>query len=119
MADLANVFVSQRDNVVVAAVTGELDLSNVGDVEQKVIAELGRSSAGLVLDLGGLEFMDSTGVHMLFGIARQLERRGLGFALVLPPGSIPRRVIELSGAQPRGWIHPTEEAAIAAVLATA
>jgi anti-anti-sigma factor len=119
MTDLANLFVWQRDNVVVAGVTGEIDVSNAAGLERAVGAEVVRDTAGLVMDLGGLEFMDSSGVHMLFHLARRLERRGLGFALVLPPESIPRRVLELSGPHPRRWIHPTEEAAIAAVLAAA
>jgi anti-anti-sigma factor len=119
MTDLANLFIWQRDNVVVAGVTGEIDVSNAAELERAVSAEIVRETAGLVMDLGGLEFMDSSGVHMLFHLARRLEGRGLGFALVLPPESIPRRVLELSGPHPRRWIHPTEEAAIAAVLAAA
>jgi anti-anti-sigma factor len=119
VTDLANLFVWQRDNVVVAGVTGEIDVSNAAGLERAVSAEVVRDTAGLVMDLGGLEFMDSSGVHMLFHLARRLEGRGLGFALVLPPESIPRRVLELSGPHPRRWIHLTEEAAIAAVLAAA
>ena len=119
MTDLANLFVWRRDNVLVAGVTGELDVSNVDEIERGVTEELRHDTAGLVMDLGGLEFMDSSGVHMLFALARRLERRGLRFAVVLPPESIPRRVLELSGPQPLRWIHPTEEAAIAAVLTIA
>jgi len=119
MSDLANLFIWQRDNVVVAGVTGEIDVSNAAELERAVSAEVARETAGLVMDLGGLEFMDSSGIHMLFHLARRLQRRGLGFALVLPEDSTPRRVLELSGPHPRGWIHPTEEAAIAAVLAAA
>jgi anti-anti-sigma factor len=115
MSDLANLFIWQRDDVVVAGVTGEVDVSNAAELERAVAAELTRDNAGLVMDLGGLEFMDSSGVHLLFHLARQLEQRGLGFALVLPADSIPRRVLELSGSRTRSWIHATEEAAIAAV----
>ena len=105
VSHLANLFVWQRDNVVVAGVTGEIDVSNAAELEASVTREIVRETAGLVMDLGGLDFMDSSGVHMLFHLARRLERRGLGFALVLPPDSIPRRVLELSGPHPRRWIH--------------
>jgi anti-anti-sigma factor len=115
MSDLANLFIWQRDGVVVAGVTGEVDVSNAAQLEQAVAAELSHETLGLVMDLGGLEFMDSSGVHLLFHLARRLERRGLGFALVLPPDSIPRRVLELSGPRTGRWMHATEEAAIAAV----
>jgi anti-anti-sigma factor len=119
MSDLASLFVWHREGIVVAGVTGEIDVSNAADLERDVSAELTRDTAGLVMDLGGLEFMDSSGVHLLFHLARRLERRGLGFALVLPPESIPRRVLELSGPRARRWIHASEEAAIAAVRAIA
>jgi anti-anti-sigma factor len=115
MTDLANLFVWQRDGVVVAGVTGEIDVSNAAELEREIAAELTRDTGGLVMDLGGLEFMDSSGVHLLFHLAHRLERRGLGFALVLPADSTPRRVLELSGPRAERWIHRTEEAAIAAV----
>jgi anti-anti-sigma factor len=119
MSDIANLFIWQRDGVVVAGVTGEIDVSNAAQLERAVSAELTHETAGLVMDLGGLDFMDSSGVHLLFSLARRLERRGLGFALVLPADSIPRRVLQLSGAHTMRWIHATEEAAIAAVRAIA
>jgi anti-anti-sigma factor len=119
MSELANVFIWQREGIVVAGVTGEIDVSNAPDLERAVAGELTRDTAGLVMDLGGLDFMDSSGVHLLFHLARRLERRGLGFALVLPADSIPRRVLELSGPWAQRWIHGSEDAAIAAVRAIA
>jgi anti-anti-sigma factor len=117
VSELANVFVWRREGVVVAGVTGEIDVSNATDLERAIADELDDEATGLVVDLAGLEFMDSSGVHLLFGLARRLAERGLGFALVMPPESLPRRVLELSGPEPKGWLHATEEAAIAAALA--
>jgi anti-anti-sigma factor len=117
VSQLANLFVWRRDGVVVAAVTGEIDVSNAARLERAIAEELDRAAAGLVVDLGGLEFMDSSGVHMLFALARRLTQRGLGFALVVPPDNLPRRVLELSGPGPERWMHASEEAAIGAVLA--
>ena len=119
MSDLANLFVWRREGVVVAGVTGEIDVSNAAELERAVAAELDDEAAGLVVDLAGLEFMDSSGVHLLFALARRLAQRGLGFALVMPPDTLPRRVLELSGPEPEGWLHATEEEAIAAALAAA
>jgi anti-anti-sigma factor len=114
---MASVFVWRRDNVVVAAITGEIDVSNAVALERSIAGEIDAEAAGLVLDLAGLVFMDSSGVHMLFQLARRLRGLRLGFALVLAQGSGPWRVLELSGSLE--WVHPTEEAAIAAVLAAA
>jgi anti-anti-sigma factor len=114
--ELANLFVWLREDVVVAAVTGELDVSNAGALEQAIVLEVGNDAAGLVLDLAGLEFMDSSGVHLLFHLADRLAVRGRRLAVIAPVGSPPRRVLELSGREPHSWIHDGEDAALAAVL---
>jgi anti-anti-sigma factor len=119
VSDLANVFVWRHDNVVVAAITGEVDVSNADALTRSLAGTIDAEAAGLVLDLAGLEFMDSSGVHMLFALARRVRMSRRGFALVLTEGTAPHRVLELSGPQPREWMHSTEEAAIAAVLAMA
>jgi anti-sigma B factor antagonist len=119
VSELASVFVWRRENVVVAAITGEIDVSNARRLEASIAGAIDNQSPGLVLDLAGLEFMDSSAVHMLFELARRMRLRRRGFALVMGEESAPRRVLELSGPEPMQWVHPTEEAAIAAVLATA
>jgi anti-anti-sigma factor len=118
MSEMASLFVWRRDGVIVAAITGEIDVSNADGLEHQIGAELSNESAGLVVDLGGLTFMDSSGVHLLFGLAQRLRFRSLGFAVVAPAGSPPRRVLELSGPEPTRWIHDTEEAAAKAVLSS-
>jgi anti-anti-sigma factor len=119
VTDIASLFVWRRRNVVVAAITGELDISNARGIERQIVTELGPESAGLVVDLAGLAFLDAAGVHLLFALSDRARRRGLGFALVLPDGTPPRRVLELAGPRPRGWIHATEDEAIDAALGQA
>jgi anti-anti-sigma factor len=119
VSELAVLFVWQRDGVVVGGITGELDVSNASSLEQQIVAEVSNEHAGLVLDLAALRFMDSSGVHLLFHLSERLGIRGQRLALILPRASGPRRVLELSGPQPRGWIHESEDAAIAAVLSGA
>lgn len=118
MRQLASLFVWQRDNVVVAGVAGELDVSNAVTMEAAISAEVGNAAAGLVLDLAGLEFMDSSGVHLLFHLWRRLSLRGRRLAVIAPPGSPARRVLELSGPETTRWIQDSEDAAIASVLTT-
>lgn len=115
MSELANLFMWRRDDVVVAGVTGEIDLSNAEAIEHAILAEIDHDAAGLVIDLGGLRFMDSSGVHLMFRFAGALRERGQRFAIVLPPETPPRRVLELSGPELRRSIHDSEDGAIAAV----
>jgi anti-anti-sigma factor len=117
MSDLASFSLRHGGDVVVAAVAGEIDISNADGLERAISEEVSNDAAGLVVDLAGLSFMDSSGVHMLFALADRLRYRDQRFALVLPDTSPPRRVLELSGPEAMAWIHDTEEAAIEAVRA--
>lgn len=117
MSELANLFMWRREGVVVAGVTGELDVANAEALERAIAAEVPNDAPGLVLDLAGLSFMDSSGIHVLFHLARRLAEHDQRIAVIAPPGSAPRRVLELSGPEPQSWIHDLEDQAIAAVLA--
>jgi anti-anti-sigma factor len=87
--------VPRRDEVHVRPI-GTLDLATVEVLEDQ-LAEL--RSAGfrrLVVDLGGLSFIDSTGLRLL--LRWDAESRQDGFSLGLIPGSPPvQRVFELTG----------------------
>jgi anti-anti-sigma factor len=107
VSDIASVFVWRHRHVVIVAITGEIDLSNARALEAAVVADLGDATA-VVVDLGGLEFLDAAGVHLL----HRLRDRGLPLAVVVAEGSPPRRVLELTGEHA---LYATEEAALAGV----
>lgn len=74
----------ERDHVVVRP-RGELDMATVGAVEQE-LQHLRRSGFdALVLDLGGLTFMDSTGLHLVMRWSTEAARDGFSFEI--EPGS--------------------------------
>jgi anti-sigma B factor antagonist len=85
-----------NDTLAVVAPTGELDLSGVPMLEQ----ELDRLTKvdGLrtvVLDLRGLEFIDSSGLRLVIVADRRCRAAGLRFALV-PGPEIVHRVFEIT-----------------------
>ena len=94
--ELIGVQIEQRDDaVVVARLTGELDIS-VAEKTGRQIAEAVPSSAlGVVVDMGELEFMDSSGVSMLFSLARQVGSHRQQLRVVAPPGRPVSRVLEI------------------------
>ena len=74
----------ERDQVIVRP-HGELDMATVGEVEQE-LRNLRRSGfRTLVLDLGGLTFMDSTGLHLVMRWTNESAQDG--FAFELEPGT--------------------------------
>jgi anti-anti-sigma factor len=94
--ELILVQIEQRDDdIVVARLAGELDIS-VAEKTRRQIAEAVPSSAlGVVVDMGDLEFMDSSGVSMLFSLARQVASHRQQIRVVAPPGRPVSRVLDI------------------------
>jgi anti-anti-sigma factor len=115
VTDLASLRVRERDDLVLAEVSGEIDVSNADWLRDEITGAIANSVKSVLMDLSELDFLDSSGVHMLFELAERLERRQMGFAVVLPSTRPPRRTVELSGAQPAGWLHDDRPAALAAL----
>jgi len=96
MEDLVGVEIEQRDDhVVVARLTGELDISAAERTGRKIAEAVPSSARGLVVDMSGLEFMDSSGVSMLFSLARQVGSHRQQLRVVAPPGRPVSRVLQI------------------------
>ena len=79
------------------AVEGELDLATAPALEDAVMARL-LDGGHVLLDLGGLEFMDSTGVRVIVSAHRAAQEHGGRFMLVrTPPDGPVGRVLRISG----------------------
>ena len=86
--------VQRRDDVAVVQPHGELDLATV---ETLRAALDGIENAGrLVLDLRGLTFIDSAGLHLLVALHQRAQRDGFQLTLVAPVAPADR-AIQLSG----------------------
>lgn len=95
MSDLARLEFSERDDVVVARLSGEVDLSNASEVGDQMTAAVPNSALGLVLDLTATEYLDSSGVHLVFELAERLGRRQQRLHVVVPAGASIRRVLRI------------------------
>jgi anti-sigma B factor antagonist len=79
------------------AVRGELDLATADELESALLP-LVRDGRHALLDLGGLDFMDSTGVRVLVTAHLAAEEHGGRFSLLRThEGSPVGRVLEISG----------------------
>jgi anti-anti-sigma factor len=77
---------------VVLAIHGELDLATVGAVRDRLGA-LSAGGAPVVLDLDGLEFMDSTGIRLILQAVEDSRRDGWDFAVTRGSFAV-RRVLQ-------------------------
>jgi anti-anti-sigma factor len=80
--------------VVVASLSGELDLTNALELEERLEAAA-PAEALLVVDLNRVAFIDSAALHVLFKLARERGREGLN--LVLEPTAPVSRTLDIVG----------------------
>ncbi len=83
--------------VVVAHVSGELDMSNASDLTSSMAGAATNDLLALVLDLSDVEYMDSAGIHMIFTLRESLRARGQQLRLVIPDGSPVNDALRLAG----------------------
>jgi anti-anti-sigma factor len=118
MSDLYQVEFS-GDDVVVARLSGEIDLSNAADVGESLSAAVPNTALGLVIDLTATAYLDSSGVHLLFDLAERLQRRQQQLRVVVPEGAPVRRVLRIVELDESVPMTATVEEAVAAVRAAA
>ena len=67
--------VRSERGVVIAAVTGEIDISTVAGLRERLL-ELADHGATLIVDLNRVTFIDSAGLGVLVGTARRAAEHG-------------------------------------------
>jgi anti-anti-sigma factor len=113
--DLVNVDVEQRGEVVVALVAGELDLASAPRTGETIQAAVPASARGLVIDFSELDFIDSSGIAMLFNLARRLGGRRQELRVVAVPGEPVARVLDIVEFGRAAPVHADVEAAVAEI----
>jgi anti-anti-sigma factor len=94
MSELSHLDVS-GDDVVIARLSGEVDLSNAADVGDHLASSVPNTALGLVLDLTATTYLDSSGVHLIFDLAERLRTRQQQLRIVVPAGAPVRRVLRI------------------------
>lgn len=79
-----------RGESAIISLTGELDISSAVRVERELSRVEGRAPALLVLDLSGLDFMDSTGLRIVVSADARARERGARFVVVRGPDAVQR-----------------------------
>ncbi len=89
-----------------ARLTGAVDLSNVEVLTARLEGAVSNRAQGLVLDLSGVTYLDSTGLRLIYRLARRLGDRQQSLRLVVPPTSRILRVLTLAGVQSVAQVVP-------------
>jgi anti-anti-sigma factor len=115
MMEMARISIEDRAHLRLATVDGEVDASNAEDVKAQLLANLPNAAHGLLADLRGLEYLDSSGIAVLFELADRLDRRGQKLAIAVGPESLVRPTLELTGVSGIAFVGATVEEAEAGI----
>jgi anti-sigma B factor antagonist len=105
----------ERDGgAVVVHLVGELDLYNAGAVREALLGSAAEGPERLVVDLAGVEFIDSTTLGVLVETKTKLhDGRPL---LLAAPGLAARRALEVTGLDRHFSLHDSVADALAAAI---
>jgi anti-anti-sigma factor len=116
---LAQLAIEQDDDATVARIEGEIDLSNAAPLHQRIAESVPNGSSGLVIDLTHVTYLDSSGLRLLFDMARRLERRQQQLATVVRPNSYVREMLAMVGGMSKLGVRDTPEEGLARIRAEA
>jgi anti-anti-sigma factor len=97
-------------------VRGEIDINTCAALEEALEQGIRESVGAFIVDLCGVEFIDSTGIHVLLRARDLLGREDRALVVVCPFGRV-RRVFELSGSSELFVLFASREEAAAALVA--
>ncbi|HEY1635449.1 MAG TPA: STAS domain-containing protein [Acidimicrobiales bacterium] len=105
--------VDQRGRYTVLAVRGEVDVYTAPRLRERLIELVSQGSHQVVVDLEGVDFLDSTGLGVLVGGLKRLRSHDGDMILVCTQPRI-LKVFEITGLTKVFSIHDTVESATTA-----
>ena len=97
-AKAASLTMGDVQGVRVATFDGDIDLAVVDRLGAELDGAAGSAVPSLVVDLTGVTYLDSAGVHLLFKLAHRRHVTGGATRLAVAAGPV-RRVLELTGVE--------------------
>jgi anti-anti-sigma factor len=101
---LGDLQITLASNALLARVTGEVDMSNAEEMGATVIGATPNEARGVVLDLTDVDYIDSAGIYVIYGMRSSLQARGQTLILVISERSPAHDALRLSGAERPGEI---------------
>jgi anti-sigma B factor antagonist len=104
--------VTKSDGVTVVAPHGDLDLATVDEVKRTLAGLIDRGQSRLLMDLGGVGYIDSTGMGVLVAAMKQARAAGGDVRLCALQDDV-RSIFDLTRLSRAMSIHPTRQEALA------
>ncbi len=106
--------IDRLSGAVVIHLVGELDVYNAPEVRRALLELCSEQPERLVVDLGEVDFVDSTALGVLIEARTKLENRQT--FLLAAPGLETHRALAISGLDQHLSVHDTVDSALSAHL---
>lgn len=103
---------SEQGGWSVLGVAGEVDVATAPRLREQLIKLVNDQRFRVVVDLGGVDFIDSTGLGVLIGALKRVRTHGGDLALVCTEPRI-LKVFDITGLDQVFDIHDTVDTAVA------
>jgi anti-anti-sigma factor len=86
-----------HNNLTIARILGDIDTSNADRIEQTLQGVAGAKDIGrgMIVELNGVEYLNSAAIKILFGLAEQLRARGKQVRVVIDDRTPMRKVLAI------------------------
>lgn len=115
---IARVTLEERQQIIVATLSGEVDVTNARDLYHRLAENVTTEMLGLVVDLSEVAYLDSAGLGLLFELKRQLRRHERELRIAVPEGAPIRRVLQIVNINAHVPLHATVTDAVDAIRGT-
>lgn len=96
----------------VVSVFGEVDVATAPELKERLTGLVNNGRAKLVLDLSGVDFLDSTGLGMIVSALKRARTHGGDLRIVCTESRI-TRLFEITGLDKALTVLPTVDSAVA------
>jgi anti-anti-sigma factor len=112
LSELASLSLERQSDLMIAALHGEIDPSNARELGRELSTGVPNDAMGVVLDLTAVDYLDSSGVQMVFEVAERLEARQQRLAVVVPTGAPARKVLDIVSLDATAPLVDTRDEAV-------
>lgn len=106
---------SDRGDVLVVALGGEIDFTNAAEIEQRIFDAGSNDHIAIVVDLSDTTYVDSAGVRLLFDLARRVEGARQRLGIVVPPEAPLQRLVTVTNLASVATIRATADECVQAL----
>lgn len=105
----------RQGEVPVGRLSGEIDVTQVPVIRDRLYRALDNRGDGLLIDLSDATYIDSAVVNLLFELADRLRTHQMRLAVVVPEGGLVDRVLEIVDLRSVVDVHRGFDEALAAL----